>query len=72
MLEGNKREDEKMVASSAGLLAEIIDDAEAKGIKKGIEKERISIARKLLKKGQSIDLIMEITELTKDKMDKLQ
>lgn len=51
MLEGNKREDEKMVVSSVGLLVEIIDDVEVKGIKKGIEKERILIVRKFLKRG---------------------
>lgn len=42
------------------------------GIEKGIEKEKIATAKKMLAKNISIDIIMEVTELTKEEIEKLK
>ena len=43
-----------------------------KGIKQGINKEKIEIAKKLLKKGTSIEEIIELTELTEEEIKNLK
>ena len=42
------------------------------GIEKGIEKQKIETAKKMLAKNISIDIIMEVTELTKEEIEKLK
>ena len=42
------------------------------GIKQGKMQDKLEIARKLLKKGKSIEEIMELTELKKEEIEKLR
>ena len=42
------------------------------GMKEGWAENNIQIAKRMLDKGLSIDLIMEITELTKDKIREIE
>lgn len=46
--------------------------ATRKGIEQGIAKNKIETAKKMLAKNISIDIIMEVTELTKEEIEKLQ
>ena len=41
------------------------------GIKEGIKEGKYSVAKRLLMKGQDIDSIMDITELTREEVEKL-
>ena len=49
-----------------------INEGIEKGIKQGINKEKIEIAKKLLKKGTSIEEIIELTELTEEEIKNLK
>ena len=51
--------------------AEELETAEEKGIKKGAEKERIAIARRMKEKNIPIDSIIEITELTREEIENI-
>ena len=42
------------------------------GMEKGIEKEKIEIAKKLLKRGTPIEEIIELTELTEEEIKNLK
>ncbi|MBR0492064.1 MAG: Rpn family recombination-promoting nuclease/putative transposase [Clostridia bacterium] len=46
--------------------------ARRKGIEEGIEKQKIETAKKMLAKNISINIIMEVTELTKEEIEKLK
>ncbi|MDH4129739.1 MAG: Rpn family recombination-promoting nuclease/putative transposase, partial [Spirochaetota bacterium] len=48
-----------------------LEIAEQKGIEKGIETEKLEIARAMLKKGLDIKFISELTELSEDQIRKL-
>ena len=48
------------------------DSGMEKGIKQGINKEKIEIAKKLLKKGTPIEEIIELTELTEEEIKNLK
>lgn len=48
-----------------------IDCAEKRGIRKGIENEKIEIAKKLIEKGMTISEIIEITGLSEEIIEKL-
>lgn len=48
-----------------------IDCAEKRGIRKGIENEKIEIAKKLIEKGMTISEIIEITGLSEEVIEKL-
>ena len=48
-----------------------LDFAEEKGIKKGEQKNKKEIAKKMLAKGIDIDTIVELTGLSKEKIEKL-
>ena len=43
-----------------------------KGIKKGMKKEKINISKKMLKQGLKVDLIIQITELSKEEIDDIR
>jgi len=43
-----------------------------KGLEKGLEKGKIGIAKKMLKKNMSIDVIIEMTDLTKEEIENLK
>jgi hypothetical protein len=45
-----------------------IKSAEEKGINIGEDRRAIKIAEKMIKRGDSVEDIMELTELTKDKI----
>ena len=49
-----------------------IEEGIQQGIEKGIEKQKIETAKKMLAKNISIDIIMEVTELTKEEIEKLK
>ncbi len=42
------------------------------GVEKGINSEKIKIAKSLLNKNIDINIIMEVTELTKEEIEKLK
>ena len=42
------------------------------GMQQGIKKEKIEIAKKMLKKNTNIELIKEITELTEEEINNLK
>ena len=46
--------------------------ARRKGIEEGIEKQKIETAKKMLAEKIDIELIMKITELTKEEIEKLK
>ena len=48
-----------------------IDCAEKRGIRKGIENEKLEIAKKLIEKGMTISEIIEITGLSEEVIEKL-
>ena len=49
-----------------------IEEGIQQGIEKGIEKEKIATAKKMLAEKIDIELIMKITELTKEEIEKLK
>ncbi len=48
-----------------------ISEGRKEGIKEGIKEEKLQTAKKLLKKNMTIEQIIEITELTKEEIEKL-
>ena len=49
-----------------------IEEGIQQGIEQGIEKNKIEIAKKMLAEKIDIELIMKITELTKEEIEKLK
>jgi len=48
-----------------------LDSLKQEGVKEGIKEEKYSVAKKLLIKGQDIDTVMDVTELTREEIEKL-
>jgi len=80
--ETNPVEVRKMITNLERVIAREQEERYLAGIEKGIEKERIQntkrlkdekikIALKLMKKGMSVDSIVEVTELNPDEVEKL-
>lgn len=65
----NKEEGEEIMRTIAQAY---IDEGIKKGIEKGIEKEKFTLAKSMLKKSMDIQLIAELTGLSKQKIRKLQ
>jgi len=49
-----------------------LEEGIQQGIEQGIEKQKIETAKKMLAKNISTDIIMEVTELTKEEIEKLK
>jgi predicted transposase/invertase (TIGR01784 family) len=67
--------DEAVEVSYESGFGEAYDKEEAiydDGIKKGMEQEKIEIAKSLLEHNVSIDIIMESTGLTKEEINKIK
>ena len=58
---------EKAIRDELAAIAQARDEGKSEGISKGISK----VARKMLEKKMDIALIMEITGLTKEEIEKL-
>lgn len=68
ILSSSKEEAENMVASNAFIFTEMEKQAEEKGIQEGIKK----VAEKMIRRGDSIEDIADITELTVEQVKKNQ
>lgn len=65
------KEVEKMVSSNAFILTEMEEEAKRRGREEGIKEGIKEIAIKMLKKGKSIEEIIEITELPRSVIEEL-
>ncbi|WP_312890830.1 hypothetical protein [Clostridium thailandense] len=61
-----------MVSNLGRKIEEEFEVREQKGIEKGEDRKAIKIAEKMLKRGDSIEDIIELTELPKDKILELK
>ena len=52
--------------------AAALKGATQKGIEQGIEQEKLEVAKKMLAKGIDINTIIEVTELTKEEIEKIK
>ena len=62
---------EKAIRDEKSLKEGYYNDGKLDGLKQGLEQKNKEIAKKLKEKGLSIDFIIEITNLTKEEIEKL-
>ena len=62
---------EKAILDEKVIYAKGLDDGIKEGVEKGIKKRNIEIAKKMLQKGIPLENIAEITELSKETIEKL-
>ena len=62
---------EKAIMDEKAIYAKGLDVGEKRGIEKGLKEKQREIAKKMLEENISIDLIVKLTELTKEEIEKL-
>ena len=62
---------EKAIRDELAAIAQARDEGKSEGISLGIIQDKIEIAKKMLAKEMDIALIIELTGLTKEKIEKL-
>ena len=72
LIDMDREEIKKMTANITQTLIEEREQAKAKGIEEGIQRERLSMAKKMLQKGISIEDIMEMTGLERNTIEELK
>ena len=63
---------DKAIRDENNMIAGARDEGIQEGVEQGEKKKQIEIAKKLLKKGMTIEEIVEITELSKEELEKLK
>ena len=66
------RENLLAIENAKRVHATLMQNAEEKGLKKGIKQEKVEIARNMLKKELDINIISEVTGLKEKEIEKLK